>query len=129
MEKCLETVLNWINRISISIDKPYINFSFVKATPALVLCVSYFIILVTVCCYEVTRGKIRLHILSKKYWTDVPTTSCVENAFITASKVIVQSSSVAENSKQKGRNIISEIKTDKRTFFYKSGSRNEVREI
>lgn len=53
-----------VSRISVSIDNPYIDFAFVKATPALVLYIAYFILLAIVCCYGVAQNKLKLDFLS-----------------------------------------------------------------
>ena len=48
------------------IDAPYIDFSFVKATPAVVLCIAYFVLLVVACYCGVVKNRIKLHFLFLK---------------------------------------------------------------
>lgn len=45
MQESLKNMLELVKEISVSIDNPYIDFYFIKATPALVLCVVYIILL------------------------------------------------------------------------------------
>lgn len=66
MKELLINVLEFISRIKISLDYPYIDFGVVKATPALVLCILYFVILVVVSLFGVVRNKIKLEFLFKE---------------------------------------------------------------
>ena len=55
MQSWLKGVTDFFCKISVSIEEPYIDFSFVKATPAVVLCIAYVTVLVIVCCYEIKK--------------------------------------------------------------------------
>lgn len=63
MQEWLENVLKLVGEIPVSIDVPYIDFYFMRATPALVLCVAYIILLAVVCWYGVKSGRLKLRFL------------------------------------------------------------------
>lgn len=56
MQESLKKVLEFISRVSVRIEAPYIDFGILRVTPAFVLYIAYFIILVIVCRYCVVHN-------------------------------------------------------------------------
>ena len=68
MQEWLTHILELIKEISLSLNVPYIDFGFTKATPALVFSTVYVLLLVIAYYYNVKKNRFKLQILQwKKY--------------------------------------------------------------
>lgn len=63
MQEWLTHILELVKEISLSLNVPYIDFGFTKATPALILFVAYVSLLVIAYCYNVKKNGLKLQFL------------------------------------------------------------------
>lgn len=63
MQEWLTHILELIKEISLSLNVPYIDFGFTKATPALIFFIAYVSLLVIAYCYNVKKNGLKLQFL------------------------------------------------------------------
>ena len=63
MQELLKDILELIRQVFPSINPPYIDFGFIKATPALIFFIAYVSLLVIAYCYNVKKNGLKLQFL------------------------------------------------------------------